>query len=244
MGGFDIFNSMLTNKYLSSSSRSIDVQDNRNVESFEFMAPPPPPPPLHPLDHLRPYDDSSNNMWGFEANSVFQTYSGVVGPSEPIMSTFGEEDFPFLISNRRNNELSLSLATDVSDECSEISICAATRLASEQASCSSKDISNNVVTQGFSQLIFGSKYLHSVQEILSHFAAYSLDYSSRGTEPGAASSAFTSRFENITEFLDSDSNNSEAVFGSTFQRRALEAKKTHLLDLLQMVYIHSPFYIS
>ncbi|CAL9227786.1 unnamed protein product [Arabidopsis halleri] len=236
MGGFDIFNSMLTNKYLSSSSRSIDVQDNRNVESFEFMAPPPPPPPLHPLDHLRPYDDSSNNMWGFEANSEFQTtYSGVVGPSEPIMSTFGEEDFPFLISNKRNNELSLSLATDVSDECSEISLCAATRLASEQASCSSKDISNNVVTQGFSQLIFGSKYLPSVQEILSHFAAYSLDYSSRGTDSGAASSAFTTRFENITEFLDGDSNNSEAGFGSTFQRRALEAKKTHLLDLLQMV---------
>jgi len=238
MGGFDIFNSMLTNKYLSSSPRSIDVQDNRNVE---FMAPPPHPPPLHPLDHLRHYDDSSNNMWGFEANSEFQAFSGVVGPSEPMMSTFGEEDFPFLISNKRNNELSLSLASDVSDECSKISLCAATRLASEQASCSSKDISNNVVTQGFSQLIFGSKYLHSVQEILSHFAAYSLDYSSRGTESGAASSAFTSRFENITEFLDGDSNNSEAGFGSTFQRRALEAKKTHLLDLLQMVcniFIH------
>ncbi|XP_010447305.1 PREDICTED: homeobox protein ATH1 [Camelina sativa] len=237
MGGFDIFNSMLTNKYLSSSSsRSFDVQENRNVESFEVMAPPPPPhPQLHHLDHLRPYDDASNNMWGFEGNSEFQTYSGVVGPSEPMMSTFGEDDFPFLISNKRNSELSLSLATDVSDECSEISLCAATRLASEQASCSSKDISSNVVTQSFSQLIFGSKYLHSVQEILSHFATYSLDYSSRGTESGAAHSAFTSRFENLTEFLDDDSNNSEAGLGSTLQRRALEAQKTHLLDLLQMV---------
>ncbi|EOA16578.1 hypothetical protein CARUB_v10004743mg [Capsella rubella] len=229
MAGFDFFNSMLTNKYLSSSSRSFDdVQENRNVESFEVMAPPPPPPPL---DHFRPYDDSSNNLWGFEGNSEFQTYSGVVGPSEPMMSTFGEEDFPFLISNKRNNELSLSLATDVSDECSEISLCGATNLASEQASCSSKDIS----TQSFSQLIFGSKYLHSVQEILSHFASYSLDYSSRGTESAAASSAFHSRFENLTEFLDDDSNNSEAEFGSTLQRRALESQKTHLLDLLQMV---------
>ncbi|KAL1222331.1 Homeobox protein ATH1 [Cardamine amara subsp. amara] len=234
MGGFDIFNSFLTNKYLSSFSRSIDVQENRTIENFEVMAPP--PPSLHPLDHLRHYEDSSNNMWGFEANIEFQTYSGVAGPSEPIMSTtFGEEDFPFLISNKRNNELSLSLATDVSDECSEISLCAATRLASEQASCSSKDISNNVVTQGFSQLIFGSKYLHSVQEILSHFATFSLDYSSRGTETGAANPAFTSRFENPTEFLDDGSNNSEAGFGSTLQRRTLEAKKTHLLDLLQTV---------
>lgn len=233
MGGFDIFNSLLTNKYLSSTSRSINVQENRDIESFEVMA----PPPLHPLDHLRPYDDSSNNMWSFGENSEFQAYScveGDVGPSEPIMSTFGEEDFPFLISNKRN-ELSLSLAPDVSDECSEISLCAATkstRIASEQASCSSKDISNNV-----SQVIFGSKYLHSVQEILSHFATYSLDglencpqrYSSRGTESGAC-------FENLTEFLDGGFNNSEAGFGSTSQRRALEAKKTHLLDLLQMVY--------
>ncbi|ESQ53858.1 hypothetical protein EUTSA_v10025083mg [Eutrema salsugineum] len=240
MGSFDIFNSLLANKYLSSTSRSTNVQETSNIESFEVMAPPPPPPPLHPLNHLRPYDDSSNNMWSFGENSeFFQAYScaeGVVGPSEPIMSTFGEEDFPFLISNKRN-ELSLSLATDVSDECSEISLCAATkstRIASEQASCSSKDISNNV-----SEVIFGSKYLHSVQEILSHFAAYSLEglennphrYSSRGTESRAANSAYT----NLTEFLDGGFNNSEAGFGSTSQRQALEAKKTHLLDLLQMV---------
>ncbi|KFK29916.1 homeobox protein ath1 [Arabis alpina] len=237
MGGFDIFNSLLTNKYLSSTtSSSINVQENRNIESFDVMALPPPPPPLHHLDHLRPYDDSSNNMWSFGGNSEFQAYScveGDVGPSEPIMSTFGEEDFPFLLSNKRN-ELSLSLATDVSDECSEISLCAATkstRIASEQASCSSKDISNNV-----SQVIFGSKYLHSVQEILSHFATYSLDglencpqrYSIRGTESGAY-------YENVNEFTDGGFNNSEAGLGSISQRRALEAKKTHLLDLLQMV---------
>uniref|UniRef100_A0A1J3H871 Homeobox protein ATH1 n=1 Tax=Noccaea caerulescens TaxID=107243 RepID=A0A1J3H871_NOCCA len=248
MGGFDIFNSLLANKYLSSSStsRSINVHETPNIESFEAMAPPPPPPPplpLHHLDHLRPFDDSSNNMWNFGENSEFQAYScveGGVGPSEPIMSTFDEVDFPFLISNRRN-ELSLSLATDVSDECSEISLCAATkstRIASEQASCSSKDLSNNV-----SQVIFGSKYLHSVQEILSHFATYSLDgldnypprYSSRGNESGAANSDYTPCFENLTEFLDGGFINSEAGFGSTSQRRALEAKKTHLLDLLQMV---------
>ncbi|WZZ24023.1 hypothetical protein YC2023_007424 [Brassica napus] len=39
-----------------------------------------------------------------------------------------------------------------------------------EASSSTKDVSNNV-----SQVIFGSKYLHSVQEILSHFATYSLN---------------------------------------------------------------------
>ncbi|KAJ4913768.1 Homeobox protein ATH1 [Raphanus sativus] len=218
MGGFDIFNSFLTNKYLSSTPRSTNVLET----SFEAMAPP--PPPLHHLDHFRPpYDDSSNNMWSLGENSEFHAYpyvEGVVGPSEPIISTFGEEDFP-------RNELSLSLATDVSDECSGMSLCAATkytRIPSEQASSSTKDVSNNV-----SQVIFGSKYLHSVQEILSHFATYSLNgiennpqcyFSSRGTESEGTNSAY----ENLNEFLDGGS-----------QRQALEAKKTHLLDLLQMV---------
>ncbi|KAF3596876.1 hypothetical protein DY000_02027783 [Brassica cretica] len=130
MGGFDIFSSFLTNKYLSSTSSSINVQEN-----FEVMAPPP-LPPFHHLDHLRPYDDSSNNMWSLGENSGFHAYSyveGVVGPSEPIASTFAEED--------------------VSDECSEISPYAATKmtseqaLTSEQASSSSKDIYNNCVKQ-------------------------------------------------------------------------------------------------
>ncbi|CAF2031553.1 unnamed protein product [Brassica oleracea var. botrytis] len=214
MGGFDIFSSFLTNKYLSSTSSSINVQEN-----FEVMAPPPLPlPPFHHLDHLRPYDDSSNNMWSLGENSGFHAYSyveGVVGPSEPIASTFAEED--------------------VSDECSEISPYAATKmtseqaLTSEQASSSSKDIYNNV-----SHVIFGSKYLHSVQEILSQFATYSLHglennpqcyFSSQETESRAAGSAFTSRLENQTEFVE----------GGFDQRRALEAKKTQLLDLLQMV---------
>ncbi|CAF2068191.1 hypothetical protein Bca4012_086721 [Brassica carinata] len=218
MGVFDIFNSFLTNKYLSSTSRSTNVHET----SFEAMAP---PPSLHPMDHLRPYDDPSNNMWSLGENSEFHAYpfiEGVVGPSEPIISTFGEE-FP-------RNEFSLSLATDVSDECSEISLCAATkstRITSEQASSSSKDMSN------VSQVIFCSKYLHSVQEILSHFATYSLKgletnpqcyFSSRGTESEGTNSAFTSCYENLNEFLDGGS-----------QRQALEAKKTHLLDLLQMV---------
>ncbi|CAG7884952.1 homeobox protein ATH1 [Brassica rapa] len=199
MGGFDIFNSFLTNKYLSSTSSSINVQ-----ESFEVMAPPP-LLPFHHLDHLRPYDDSSNNMWSFGENSGFHPYScveGVEGPSEPIASTFAEED--------------------VSDECSEINPYGATKMTSEQASSSSKDISNNV-----SHVIFGSKYLHSVQEILSHFATYSLNnlenhpqcyFSSQGTESGAADSAFTA-------FLE----------GGFDQRRALETKKRNLLNLLQMV---------
>ncbi|CAG7886449.1 unnamed protein product [Brassica rapa] len=223
MGGFDIFNSFLTNKYLSSTSRSTNVHET----SFEAMAPPLPPPSLHPMEHLRPYDDPSNNMWSLGENSEFHAYpfiEGVVGPSEPIISTFGEEGFP-------RNELSLSLATDVSNESSEISLCAATkstRITSEQASSSSKHVSNNV-----SQVIFGSKYLHSVQEILSHFATYSLNgietnpqcyFSSRGTESEGTNSAFVSCYENLNEFLDGGS-----------QRRALEAKKTHLLDLLQMV---------
>ncbi|CAN8229632.1 unnamed protein product [Cochlearia groenlandica] len=224
MGGFDIFNSLLTNKYyLSSTSRSNNVQENRNIENF------------HALDHLRPYDEeASHTMWGFEANSEFQGYScvqGHVGPSEPIMSTFGQED------------LSLSLATEVSDQCSAISsLCGATkstRIASEQASCSSKDLSSNA-TQGFSQAMFDSKYFHSVQEILSNFAAYSLHglenspqtyFSSRGTVSGDASSCF----ENQTEFLDEGFNNLEAGLGTTLPRKDLEAKKTHLLDLLGMV---------
>ncbi|KAJ4870314.1 Homeobox protein ATH1 [Raphanus sativus] len=212
-GGYDIFNSFLTNKYLSSTSSSINVQETRHFESFEVMAPP--LPPLHHLDHLRPYDDSSNNMWSLGEISGFHAYScveGVVGPSEPVTCTFAEED--------------------VSDECSEISPCAATkstRITSEQASSSSRDISNNV-----SQVVFGSKYLHSVQEILSNFATYSLYglennpqcyLPSQGTESEAADSAFTSRFENQPEFLE----------GGFDQRRALEAKKTHLLGLLQMV---------
>ncbi|CAN6918560.1 unnamed protein product [Brassica oleracea] len=231
MGGFEIFNSFLTNKYSSSTSRSINVQET----SFEAMAPP--PPPLQPMDHLRPYDVPSNNMWSLGDNSDFHAYpcvEGVVGPSIPILSTFDEENFP-------RNEPSLSLAADVSDECSEISLCAATkstRITSEHASSSSKDVSNNV-----SQVIFGSKYLHSVQEILSHFATYSLNgletnpqcyFSSRGTESEGTNSDFTSCYENLNEFL-----------GGGSQRQALEAKKTHLLDLLQMgIYIHIHIYIS
>ncbi|KAL0739351.1 hypothetical protein Bca4012_015561 [Brassica carinata] len=213
MGGLDIFNSFLTNKYLSSTSTSINVQETRHIESSEVMAPH--LPSFHHLDHLSPYDDSSNKMWSLGENSGFHAYScvqGGVGPSEPITSTFAEED--------------------VSDECSEISPCAAiksTRMTSEQASSSSKDLSNNV-----SQVIFASQYLHSVQEILSNFATYSLHglqnnpqcyISSHETESWAADSAFTSRLENPTEFLE----------GGFDQRRALKAKKTHLLNLLQMV---------
>uniref|UniRef100_A0A0D3A2E9 POX domain-containing protein n=1 Tax=Brassica oleracea var. oleracea TaxID=109376 RepID=A0A0D3A2E9_BRAOL len=221
--GLQTFRADPANKYLSSTSRSINVQET----SFEAMAPP--PPPLQPMDHLRPYDVPSNNKWSLGDNSDFHAYpcvEGVVGPSIPILSTFDEENFP-------RNEPSLSLAADVSDEPdpgSEISLCAAaksTRITSEHASSSSKDVSNNV-----SQVIFGSKYLHSVQEILSHFATYSLNgletnpqcyFSSRGTESEGTNSDFTSCYENLNEFL-----------GGGSQRQALEAKKTHLLDLLQM----------
>ncbi|KAF2542488.1 hypothetical protein F2Q68_00028983, partial [Brassica cretica] len=127
----------------------------------------PHPPPLQPMDHLRPYDVPSNNKWSLGDNSDFHAYpcvEGVVGPSIPILSTFDEENFP-------RNEPSLSLAADVSDECSEISLCAATkstRITSEHASSSSKDVSNNCLIW----LKVDDRYSHCGDEIHTVVSAF------------------------------------------------------------------------
>ncbi|XP_010526064.1 PREDICTED: homeobox protein ATH1 [Tarenaya hassleriana] len=205
-----------------------------------------------------------NDKWGLEAKSGFQAYTCAdgVGPSSQI-SPVGENlaaHFPFPVSETRN-ELSLSLATsnrsiiggtNVSDQSSEISLCPAAtaaaatakRLSSEQASCSSssKDLSLSFPSNVTTGLIVGSRYLQAVQEILAQFASFSLEssetssgYSVRGTESGP-NPTFLSGLWNLTaEFLDGDYNNSESVSSPALQRRALEAKKAQLLNLLQVV---------
>ncbi|KAL4318008.1 hypothetical protein GQ457_18G002280 [Hibiscus cannabinus] len=158
-------------------------------------------------------------------------------------------------SSKNSNELSLSLATslpgvingnNISDQSSEINCCYnATRLGSEQTSRNAKELSLSFGSDGpvqVSHLISGSRYLHAVQEILAQIASYSLENLEQMSVGARATTAFSSSCLAGRWMALMDSNdpprvngNSEAQLEAQVRKRAVEAKKTELLTLLQAV---------
>lgn len=197
----------------------------------------------------------------------FQPYSsiGSLHPSEWISSNDADVTANRYGSSNYSNELSLSLATyhtaitggnNIPDQCSEVSFSGAThrclnatRLCSEQASCSSNELSLSFGSHRpahFLQFISGSTYLHAVQEILAQIASYSLenldDMSYLGVRKigdniPPSSSFITGKGRppmNSDEFPNVDGC-FEVQMNPSQQRQAVEAKKAQLLALLQMV---------
>ncbi|KAK8610272.1 hypothetical protein V6N13_081435 [Hibiscus sabdariffa] len=158
-------------------------------------------------------------------------------------------------SSKNSNELSLSLATslpgvisgnNISDQSSEINCCLnATRLGSEQTSRNAKELSLSFGSDGpvqVSHLISGSRYLHAVQEILAQIASYSLENLEQMSVGARATTAFSSSCLAGRWMALMDSNDLPHVNGNTevrleaqVQKRAVEAKKSQLLTLLQAV---------
>ncbi|KAJ6330265.1 hypothetical protein OIU76_008974 [Salix suchowensis] len=145
----------------------------------------------------------------------------------------------------------------VPDRCSEISCnhvtrhcLKETRLGAAQTSCSSKELSlgcNSYKAGQFSQVIVGSRYLHVIQEILAKIASYSLENvdqisSSTAWFKTGAGTPFSPSYPTEGGMLLMGSDESPGVNGRfevpmdpALQKRALEAKRTQLLTLLQVV---------
>ncbi|GMI94993.1 hypothetical protein HRI_003168600 [Hibiscus trionum] len=193
------------------------------------------------------------------SKTAFQPYSSIGCPDQNGWIALNGEnvipDYP-CGSSKNSNELSLSLATslpgvisgnNISDQSSEINCCLnATRLGLEQTSLNAKEISLSYGSDGPVQvpnLISGSRYLHAVQEILAQIASYSLENLEQMSVVGArATTAFPSsclarRWMTVMDSNDlPDVNgNSEAQLEAEVQKRAVEARKSQLLTLLQMV---------
>ncbi|KAK8523331.1 hypothetical protein V6N13_113280 [Hibiscus sabdariffa] len=158
-------------------------------------------------------------------------------------------------SSKNSNGLSLSVATslpgvisgnNIPDQSSEINCCLnATRLGLEQTSCNAKELSLSFGSDGpvqVSHLISGSRYLHAVQEILAQIASYSLENLDQTSIGARATTAFSSSClaERCMAVMDSNDladvdGNSEVQLEAEVQKRAVEAKKSQLLALLQVV---------
>jgi hypothetical protein len=163
-------------------------------------------------------------------------------------------------SGKLTNELSLSLATSqpsvmdsrsIPDQSSEIALnhvarhfSKETRLGSEQTSCSSKELSlscSSYKTGQSSQVLLGSRYLHVIQEILAQIASYSLENLEQGFKTGAStlfSSSYAMEGGMPPMGFDKSPDGNDRLdvqMDPALQKRALEAKRTQLLTLLQVV---------
>lgn len=202
---------------------------------------------------LRTGFQSYSSMGNLEANNWISTNSVNLSADDPYRSS------------HFSNELSLSLASSqpsaihgshVPDQCSEISCSGVTRHClketpcSEQTSSSCKELSlscGSYRAGQFSQVISGSRYLHVIQEILAQIASYSLEnldqmsFSSAGFKIGAdipSGSSYPKEGRMCLMGPDGSPNvdsGFEVRLDPALQKRALEAKKTQLLSLLQVV---------
>ncbi|KAM3757994.1 hypothetical protein ACB098_01G009100 [Castanea mollissima] len=195
---------------------------------------------------LQPYSSTGNPG----ANGCMSSSSGNLTANRPYSST------------NFNNELSLTLATsepsvlsgiNIPDRCSEMGVSGVTRhclnekrLSSEQTSCNSKELSvsfGSYKPTRFSQAILGSRYLRVIQEILVQIANYSLEnldhmsYSNgrNGTCSNMPFSSNCSAERWMSSTVPDVDGGFEPEMESTLRRRAIEAKKTQLLNLLQLV---------
>ncbi|KAH7572464.1 hypothetical protein JRO89_XS04G0260800 [Xanthoceras sorbifolium] len=147
--------------------------------------------------------------------------------------------------------------TNIPDQCSGISCSGAThhcldtrRLCSEQGSCNNKELSLSFGRYGpaqFSEFISGSKYLHAIQEILVQIASYSLENRDEvsyltgerriGENMPLSSSSHAERGIPATDYDESPhvDSNCNVRMDPSLHRQSIEAKKTQLLTLLQVV---------
>ncbi|XP_011009706.1 PREDICTED: homeobox protein ATH1-like isoform X2 [Populus euphratica] len=130
-------------------------------------------------------------------------------------------------SGKLTNELSLSLAT------SQPSV-----MDSRSIPDQSSEITLNHVARHFSK---ETRYLHVIQEILAQIASYSLENLDQGFKTGA-STLFSSSyimeggFPLMGFYKSPDGNDRlDVQMDPALQKRALEAKRTQLLTLLQLV---------
>ncbi|TYG59903.1 hypothetical protein ES288_D07G024200v1 [Gossypium darwinii] len=190
--------------------------------------------------------------------TAFQPYSSIGCPDpNSWMAPNGANmslDYP-CGSSKNSNELSLSLATslpgvingnNIPDQSSEINCCLnTTRLGSEQTSSNAKELSLSFGSDGpvqVSHLISGSRYLHAVQEILAQIANYSIEnLEQMSVGPGAtmpfSASCLAGRWMAVMDSNDCPNvdGNTEVQLEAELQKRTVEAKKTQLLTLLQVV---------
>ena len=124
-------------------------------------------------------------------------------------------------------------------------------LGSEQASCNTKELSLSFGSYRpvqFSQMISGSPYLHVIQEILTEILNYSLEnldhssYSATRTTRAQANMQLSSGFPSQRGLSAMDPDDFPEEDGRcavpkdpVLQKREVEAKKTQLLALLQVV---------
>ncbi|XP_050264280.1 homeobox protein ATH1 [Quercus robur] len=195
---------------------------------------------------LQPYSSTGNPG----ANGCLSSSSGNLTANRPYSSA------------NFNNELSLTLATsertvlsgiNIPDRCSEMGFSGVTRhclnekrLSSEQTSCNSKELSvsfGSYKPTQFSQVILGSRYLRVIQEILVQIANYSLENLdhmsySNGRNGASSNMPFSSNCSAerwMSSMVPDVDGGFEPEMESTLRRRAIEAKKTQLLSLLQVV---------
>ncbi|XVF35351.1 hypothetical protein REPUB_Repub18cG0138200 [Reevesia pubescens] len=194
----------------------------------------------------------------------FQPYSsiGCLDPNGWMASNGANMSMEYPCgSSKHSNELSLTLATylpavisgsNIPDQSSEINCSGAnhcclntTRLSSEQTSCNAKELSLSFSSHGrvqVSQLISGSRYLYAVQEILAQIASYSIENLGQMSVRAGATIPFSSSclagrgmaLMDPNELPDIDIN-SEVQLEAEVRKRTVEAKKTQLLTLLQVV---------
>ncbi|XVE97663.1 hypothetical protein REPUB_Repub03eG0038200 [Reevesia pubescens] len=196
--------------------------------------------------------------------TAFQPYAsvGCPDPNGWIASNVANMSMNYPCgSSKYSNELSLSLTTslpaviggnNIPDQSSEINCPGAnrcclntTRLGSEQMSCNAKELSLSYGSHGpvqVSELISGSRYLHAVQEILAQIASYSLENLDQMSIGAGATIPFSSSclaergmaLMDPNELPDIDGN-SEVQLEAEVRKRKVEARKTQLLTLLQVV---------
>ncbi|XP_022756359.1 homeobox protein ATH1-like [Durio zibethinus] len=196
--------------------------------------------------------------------TAFQPYSSV-GCLDPngwitLNGANMSMDYP-CGSSKPSNELSLSLATslpavisgnNIPDQSSEINCSGAnhcclntTRLGLDQTSCNAKELSLSFGSEGpvqVSHLISGSRYLHAVQEILAQIASYSLENLDQMSNGAGATMLFSSTCLAGRGMAPMDPNdlpdmdgNSEVQLEAEVRKQTVEARKTRLLTLLQVV---------
>ncbi|KAJ9168240.1 hypothetical protein P3X46_019790 [Hevea brasiliensis] len=197
---------------------------------------------------------SYSSMGNLEPNSWISTNSVNVSTDNPYSSCHFSNELSLSLATSQPSAIN---GSHVPDQCSEVSCSGVTRhclketgLCSEQTSSSSKEPSlrcGSYRAGQFSQVISGSRYLQVIQEILAQIASYSLEnldqlsFSTSGIKVGA-NIPFGSSYpmEGRMCLMGPDgSPNVDSRFevrvDPVLQKRALEAKKTQLLTLLQVV---------
>lgn len=180
-------------------------------------------------------------------------------PAQPARSCFPSEwmmmEQAGLSSNSRgssqfSNELSLSLVTSrpsvlhgnsFQEQCSEMSSSGVTsysfhdrQMLPEHTSCSTKNLSSSFNAHKplkLPPLVSGSSFLEAMQEILAEIACYALENIEDGVNVSFSSSCIAGR----AEIGSSNGIDADHTFMFQKQELNLEAKKKHLLALLQMV---------